>query len=458
MSLRIIGLQAIGIKALRAVRMEFDKNDNLITIGGENAAGKSSVLDLIESCLAKPVRDLARKGAAESKGTVRLEDEETGAKYDVTRVNKGGTMSLEVSMESPGGMGTTPMGRPSDFVKALQGTSSLSLDPLDFLNGQPVDQRNALAEVLGIKGQLEAIESECKELRAAHKLTEAKQKAAEDRFKGLPDYPDAPSTEVSSELYLLELQQVNARNGAKAELRSKRQLAFEKIGEAEGRAIQIEEQIKALHLQLEEVRGRQANAQKFLAENPEPEADESIAEIQAQINGVSEVNRQVLANREKARARAEWQAQEEIRANAFRAVREMEAEKKKLLAAQQMPVAGLEFSFAEDQEQAFGVKGQSAYEGLTLNGIPFSSASHAQQLEVAVSVALAGAGKVRVILVRDASTLDNRKLKALAEAAEKHGATVFAEIVSNRNDDGTYDRRTTFTIEDGELVAAERAA
>lgn len=457
MSLRIIGIEAIGIKALRAVRMEFDPNDNLITIGGENAAGKSSVLDLIESCLAKPVRDLARKGAAESKGTVRLEDEETGAKYDVTRVNKGGTMSLEVSMDAPIG-GKTQMSRPADFVKALQGTSSLSLDPLDFLNGQPVDQRNALAEVLGIKGQLEAIESECKELRAAHKLTEAKQKAAEDRFKGLPDYPDAPQTEVSAELYLLELQQVNVRNGAKAELRSKRQLAFEKIGEAEGRAIQIEEQIKALQLQLEEVRGRQANAQKFLAENPEPEADESTADIQAQISGVSEVNRQVLANREKARARAEWQAQEEIRANAFRAVREMEAEKKKLLAAQQMPVAGLEFSFAEDQEQAFGVKGQSAYEGLTLNGIPFGSASHAQQLEVAVSVALAGAGKVRVILVRDASTLDNRKLKALAEAAEKHGATVFAEIVSNRNDDGTYDRRTTFTIEDGELVAAERAA
>jgi len=64
-SLRIIGIEAVGIKALRAVRMEFDKNDNLITIGGENAAGKSSVLDLIESCLAKPVRDLARKGAAE---------------------------------------------------------------------------------------------------------------------------------------------------------------------------------------------------------------------------------------------------------------------------------------------------------------------------------------------------------------------------------------------------------
>jgi len=145
-------------------------------------------------------------------------------------------------------------------------------------------------------------------------------------------------------------------------------------------------------------------------------------------------------------------------ATALRAVREMEAGKKKLLASQKMPVAGLEFSFAEDQEQAFGVKGQSAYEGLTLNGIPFGSASHAQQIEVAVSVALAGAGKVRVILVRDASTLDNRKLKALAEAAEKHGATVFAEIVSNRNDDGTYDRRTTFTIEDGELVAAERAA
>lgn len=454
MSLRIIGIYAVGIKALRAVRMEFGPDDRLITIGGENGAGKSSVLDLIESCLSKPVRDLARKGASESKGTVRLEDEETGAKYDVTRVSKGGTMSLEVSMEAPGGMGTTQMNRPADFIKALQGTSSLSLDPLDFLSGQPVDQRNALAEVLGIKGELDAIEAQCKELRAAHKMTEARQKAAEDRFLGLPDYPEAPKSEVSAELYLLELQQINERNAAKAKLRNQRATSAQILQDCDSRIESIQAQINELERQKAEQQEKKDKYALWLLDNPEPEPDESSAEIQAQIAGVSEVNRQVLANREKAKAREEWKAQEEVRASAFRAVREMEAEKKKLLAAQAMPVPGLEFSFAEDQEQAFGVKGQSAYEGLTLDGIPFGSASHAQQLEVAVSVALAGAGKVRVILVRDASTLDNRKLKALAEAAEKHGATVFAEIVSNRNDDGTYDRKTTFTIEDGELAGA----
>lgn len=458
MSLRIIGIYAVGIKALRAVRMEFDKDGHLVTIGGENGAGKSSVLDLIESCLSKPVRDLARKGASESRGTVRLEDEETGAKYDITRVSKGGTMSLEVSMEAPGGMGTTQMTRPADFIKALQGKSSLSLDPLDFLSGQPVDQRNALAEVLGIKGELDAIEAECKELRQAHKMTEANQKAAENRFANLPDYPDAPKHEVSAELYLLELQQINERNAAREKLRNQRSASEQTISDCDSRIATIQAQINELERQKNELHEKAGKYSRWLSENPEPDENESTADIQKQIAGVSEVNRQVMANREKEAARAEWKAQEEIRANAFREVREKEAEKKRLLASQTMPVPGLEFSFAEDQEQAFGVKGQSAYEGLTLDGIPFGSASHAQQLEVAVSVALAGAGKVRVILVRDASTLDNRKLKALAEAAEKHGATVFAEIVSNKNDDGTYDRRTTFTIEDGELVSEQRTA
>ncbi len=458
MSLRIIALEAVGIKALRAVRMEFGKDDTLVTIGGENAAGKSSVLDLIESCLSKPVRNLARQGSEVSKGTVTLEDTESGAVYDITRVLKGGTMSLEVSMEAPGGMGRTQMNRPADFLKALQGTSGLALDPLEFLNGQPADQRNALAEVLGIKGTLDAIEAECKELRAQHKLCEAKQKAAEDRFRGMPDYPDAPKEEVSAELFMLEMNQINEANAAKAEVRRQRKLAAEKIGEYDSQTAEIEEQIRLLQEKLVAIAGKKANAEKYLLDNPEPGEDDSTAEIQAKIAGVSEVNRQVRANAEKEAARQEWVRQEDIRANAWNLVREKEAEKKKMLAAKQMPVAGLEFSFAEEVEGAFGVKGGSAYDGLTLNGIPFASASHAQQLEVAVAVALAGAGKVRAILIRDASTLDNKKLKALAEAAERHDALVFAEIVSNKEDDGSYDRRTTFTIEDGELVQTEVAA
>jgi hypothetical protein len=50
------------------------------------------------------------------------------------------------------------------------------------------------------------------------------------------------------------------------------------------------------------------------------------------------------------------------------------------------------------------------------------------------------------------------KLSGPKDLAEKHDAIVFAEIVSNRNDDGSYDRWTTFTIEDGELVKSEVAA
>jgi len=438
-SLRIVGLKAHGIKALRAVEMSFDADGSLITIGGENAAGKTSVLDLIESCLSKPVRNLARYGEASARGSITIADEETGANYEIARVQRGKTMALEVTMDAPGGMGRTSVGQPADFVAGLMGSSALVLDPLAFLNGAPVDKRNMLADVLGIRETLDIIEADCKELRKAASLVDARQQAAEDRFKGMPEFEGLPPAEVEAGPLLAELEALNARNAERAKMRSNRANVTRQIQDADDQIAELERQLAA-------AREKRTKLMGWMDINPEPEADESAAELNEQIARVSETNRQIRQNQEKSAAREEWKAQEVVRAGAWKQVREREAQKKDLLAAQQMPVSGLEFIADAD-----------ARGGLLLNGIPFESASHAQQLEAAAAIARAGAGRVRVLLVRDASTLDNRKLKALAEIAERMGAVVFAEIVSNRTEDGSYDRKTTYTIEDGAVVAAEQA-
>ena len=48
---RIVSLQSTNYKRLKAVRIEPDKDGNLVVIGGNNGQGKSSILDSITNLL-----------------------------------------------------------------------------------------------------------------------------------------------------------------------------------------------------------------------------------------------------------------------------------------------------------------------------------------------------------------------------------------------------------------------
>ena len=81
--------------------------------------------------------------------------------------------------------------------------------------------------------------------------------------------------------------------------------------------------------------------------------------------------------------------------------------------------------------------------GVTLNGIPFSQSSSAQQLKVSVAIGLALNPSLRVLLIRDGSLLDEKSLAMLGQMAEKAGAQVWVERVG-------VDDHTSVVIEDGQ--------
>jgi hypothetical protein len=113
----------------------------------------------------------------------------------------------------------------------------------------------------------------------------------------------------------------------------------------------------------------------------------------------------------------------------------IDEEKAESLAAAKFPLEGL----------GIGV------DGVTLDGIPFSQASSAQQLRTGVAIGLAGKPRCRVILIRDGSLLDDDNLQALHDIATEYDAQVFLERVSD-----TASPSAVF-IEDGEIVEAAEA-
>jgi hypothetical protein len=79
------------------------------------------------------------------------------------------------------------------------------------------------------------------------------------------------------------------------------------------------------------------------------------------------------------------------------------------------------------------------------NDIPLAQASSAEQLRVGVAVACAMNPKLKVMIIRDGSLLDEDSMRMVAEMAVEHGAQVWIEVV--RSDDSV-----SVIIEDGEVA------
>jgi len=95
------------------------------------------------------------------------------------------------------------------------------------------------------------------------------------------------------------------------------------------------------------------------------------------------------------------------------AIDKADATKAERIAKAKMPVKGLGLDEA----------------GVTFNGMPFEQCSSAEQLRISVAMGLALNPKIKVLLIRDGSLLDDESLRALAEQAAEADAQVWVERV-----------------------------
>ena len=110
----------------------------------------------------------------------------------------------------------------------------------------------------------------------------------------------------------------------------------------------------------------------------------------------------------------------------------MDAEKLKQIKDAKYPLQGLSVSDSGD---------------VLLEGLPFEQAASAEQLRASVAIGLALNPKLRVLLIRDGSLLDEDSLALLCKMAEDADAQVWLERVGTDGD-------VSVVIEDG-MVKAE---
>lgn len=406
MNARIIGLTAENVKRLKAI--EITPDPHMQVIGGRNAQGKSSVLDAIY---------LALTGAKGAKGTPRPVRDGTdhatvtldlGDLKVTRRWNAAGKSALTVT-SADGARYPSPQAMLDKLV------GSISFDPLAFTRLSAREQREALLDLAGLGEDLDALDAERSDLYARRTEVGRQGKAVGD-----PVVDDTlPEEETSVSTVLADLREAQEHNDTIKAAMRKLTIAEASYMQAEAERIAAEQDASAALVAMEAAR-TSLNAAGVLVDT---------APIEARLADVEQTNARI---RENNTARATQERKRALRdeyTDLTEQINALDQRKTDALASATFPVDGLGFDA----------------DGITYQGVPLAQASSAEQIRVAVAMAMAMNPKLRVLRVQEGSLLDDDAMAALREQVTAGNYQLWIERVGD-SDEGA------IIIEDGEVV------
>lgn len=426
--LKIAQLQAENFKKLRVVSFSPDPTSS--TIGGDNGQGKTSLLDAIAVAIGgtkmapeEPIRMGTERSDIRMQLTGKVGD--MPVTYNLHRAFKrnGDKTSSELIITTPDG---TAIGQPQTILNNLLGAAGAAiLDPLEFAHKKPADQAATLRNLVGL--DFTDLDAKRKTAYDERTLVNKEIEALKARNTGAVEHQGVPDEEQSAAEVQTNLETANNANQAyhynKAQLEDVTRRVGNQINEIEA----LKATLRGAEKVLEQLQEIQATAQSAL----NPCATVDTTPILAELAALEDTNRKVRENKALKAARETWTEVQEKKVALNTELDQIDNEKANQLAKAVFPIDGL--GFAED--------------GITFNGIPFEQASASEQIKVSTAIALALAGDIRVILVRDASLLDRKSRQAMIDQAEAAGAQLFLELVGSEGE-------MTLCLEDGEVAGS----
>jgi len=406
----IIGLHAENVMRIGLVDLKPDAT-GAIVIGGQNEAGKSSLINSIMFALggasSMPERPV-REGRKES--VVELHTQS----LNIRRLIKpDGSTRVEVTGKDGLGLGTGQAVLDCLFT-------DLTFDPLAFLRMKPAEQVEALRSMTGL--DFTALESKRAELYEKRRLANADHDRVKARLASIPEFPkDTPAAEQSMSALAAEVEKAQQLHSLRADI-------LRKAGELRNGLVRflpacIElagAKIKLPDADIVPALDKMAQA---LPMGPDPD------KARAALASAEATNRHVRNKLEAAKLKEEADKLERQSKNLTYEIDEIDAEKDKRTKAATLPVDGLAFDNAR----------------LLYKGLPFEQASYAVKLKVSFSMAMAMNPKLRICLIRDGAMLDDKNRAALIEMAKEAKAQVWLEIVGEKG--------ATVIMEDGAVKA-----
>lgn len=421
--MKIIRLQVEGFKRLVAV--DITPEGDLVEVRGNNAEGKSSVLDSIMAALggasAAPIKPV-RTGEEYAIIKADLGDLKVTRYFD-----KDGTDRLKVE-NAEGAV----YQQPQTMLDALVGR--IAFDPLAFARMNPKEQAIELRRIVPLKVDLDALAKADKADRDARRDINRDGKALVARRDAInisgiiPERPDRDA--ISAELTTAATKNsAIERERAAREARAAENNAAKRYTDSfVTRAEQIRREIERLTAEAEkcdrDAAENEAVRERVAAELAAlPPLDEPV-DIEDAARRLEQADRDLalLARVDQRKALdAEIEAKRAESEALTTRLAERDKVREKALAEAEMPIEGLGFAtFEEDGDLLVSYQGE-----------PFSQASGAQQLRVSMALAMAANPKLRVMTIKDGSLLDANGLALVRELAKAGDYQVWLEGVGD---------------------------
>lgn len=430
--LKVICLEAENVKRLKAVRLEPD--GSVIRIEGRNGQGKTSILDAIAAALGggkwqpeKPIRD------GESKASVKLNLGELQIERRWTQ--KGGNY-LVVTADG------AQLGSPQKVLDKLVG--DLTFDPLAFVRMPPKDQADTLRRLAGLDfDKMDAARAQLFEERTMANREYKRYKAGSEPMPNKPKRMQPINVRELAD----KQQEANTHNrgvdDAERALASLAAAADNYVDDIMGLAKRRKQEKQAALDDLEaadlkyaeEINGLESLKADAATAVIRQEAvvgkmkRREVADLGVEIASAEAHNKALEAYERWHEHEADVKEAEKIADGLTAKIEKIDDDKARKLREAKFPLDGLSVDV----------------NGPTLNGIPFSQASSAEQLRTGVSIGLAESRRARIMLIRDGSLLDADGLADLARIADEFNAQVFVERVADKASP------SAVFIEDGEI-------
>lgn len=420
--MRIVQLHAENFKRLGVV--EINPDGNLVTIGGKNGHGKSSVLDAIYVALrgraVAPPQPI-RKG--EERCTIRLDMGD----IIVTRKfhqKEGGEYTDTLKVENAEGLTYTK--QPQAMLNALLG--EIGFDPFEFVKMEPKKQAARLLEMVPLAIDLD----EFAELDASDTVkrrdVNREANALKAQIEGIPK-EDAPAETPDREALVDKLGNA-ANTNAAIERESMRREAQERgaseqdndASNARAEAARLRKQADDLEANATDYDARAKHIRDTLAALPPLDEPVDTDDIREQLREAEAALALIDRQTRRAALVKDWETKA-AESKAFTAgIEARAAERNKALAEAEMPVEGLTFAVDE--------KGEAV---LMFDGLPFDKdqISTAVQLRVSTAIGMAANPRLRVLRIMDGSLLDEDSMRLLAEMADAEDFQLWVEVVGN---------------------------
>lgn len=417
--MQIISLEIENVKKIRAAHIV--PTDNVIQIQGDNAAGKSSVLDAITMALkgGKEIPEIPiREGA--DKGGITMEFEDFTVIRNFTP--KGSTLKIE---SKEGGN----ISSPQTFLDKLVGR--ISFDPLQFINQDDTKQRKVLMELIGV--DVDALDKKEKEVYDERTLKGRELKAQEVVTKEINYWPEIRETEeIKISDMAKKLEEAIEHNQDIAN----REAANEKLKETaikdRDRIKELQEEIDRLTVSLETKRVEYKAEKQKISELVVIDTHE----INEEIRGFEEKNQKIRDNINAKDAREKLVIVKEEYDEIDNRLTTIREEREQSLKSANIPVPGLTFGSS----------------GLLYNSVPLAQCSDGEKLMVSMGISMALNPTMRVLRIKDGSLLGTKNLKILSDLVKDKGYQLWLEKVADR-DQYENGGKVGIYIEEGEVVA-----